>query len=340
MTVFPFMTFQIRLTNDVVVILVFLQINLRDGNYAGSDGLDPTISWEGMAKSGDIDIEYGIRASVRPTTDLSSFPRNIWGKASTYVNGWDLSFRTEFGGQDNEYGYGTGFGYGSYGYGGSYYNRRNTYYAGAWTGRSSFVGDYPRIFGTTLEFDADNDQADVNIHIEASASDGRFLVRSIEATKGFDFNEARMSVSPRFNFDRDDGDIEINFQGGQTDVLISATPYNQEIKFSQQVNEENRIAPSINSLGDFAFEWERRLRGDNTFKVSVSSLRYLGFQWRDSIWTANVNIPVDGSSMRGASVNIKRDLLTTRKRGGYWFGRRPKTIRRLRGREWERKWDY
>ena len=78
-----------------MLIRVYFQISLKDGNYAGLDGLDPTLNWEGSSSAGDIDLSYGIESAVRPTTDVASLPRNVWGKASTDVAGWGVSARAE-----------------------------------------------------------------------------------------------------------------------------------------------------------------------------------------------------------------------------------------------------
>jgi hypothetical protein len=72
-----------------------LSISVKDGNYGGLDGLEPTISWQGSGNAGDLDISYGIEASATPTTDIASLPRSVWGKASTSVSGWGVSARAE-----------------------------------------------------------------------------------------------------------------------------------------------------------------------------------------------------------------------------------------------------
>lgn len=64
------------------------------------DGLQPSLAWSGSTHSGDLDIEYGLEADARVTTDLASLPRNIWGKASTNLAGWGVSARAEFAGTD------------------------------------------------------------------------------------------------------------------------------------------------------------------------------------------------------------------------------------------------
>eukprot|EP00541_Cyclophora_tenuis_P003964 CAMPEP_0116551560 /NCGR_PEP_ID=MMETSP0397-20121206/6024_1 /TAXON_ID=216820 /ORGANISM="Cyclophora tenuis, Strain ECT3854" /LENGTH=263 /DNA_ID=CAMNT_0004076463 /DNA_START=133 /DNA_END=924 /DNA_ORIENTATION=+ len=77
-----------------------LSISVRDGNFDGLDGLDPTVSWESGNQAGDVDLTYGIEAAARPTADIASLPRSIWGKASTDVSGWGVSARAEVDAQD------------------------------------------------------------------------------------------------------------------------------------------------------------------------------------------------------------------------------------------------
>eukprot|EP00429_Kryptoperidinium_foliaceum_P076922 CAMPEP_0176225024 /NCGR_PEP_ID=MMETSP0121_2-20121125/21552_1 /TAXON_ID=160619 /ORGANISM="Kryptoperidinium foliaceum, Strain CCMP 1326" /LENGTH=57 /DNA_ID=CAMNT_0017564287 /DNA_START=49 /DNA_END=219 /DNA_ORIENTATION=- len=36
-----------------------LSISLRDGNFDGLDGLDPTVNWSGSSSSGDVNLDYG-----------------------------------------------------------------------------------------------------------------------------------------------------------------------------------------------------------------------------------------------------------------------------------------
>jgi len=109
--------------------------------------LDPQLSWEGSTRSGDLDLSYGVRASARPTTDLASLPRSIWGKASTDVSGWGVSARAEVEGID--------------------------------------------FSNANLDIDAENDRADLSVHIAANVG-GDSGVRSVEATKGFNQNGARV----------------------------------------------------------------------------------------------------------------------------------------------------
>eukprot|EP00568_Trieres_chinensis_P001339 CAMPEP_0183290510 /NCGR_PEP_ID=MMETSP0160_2-20130417/150_1 /TAXON_ID=2839 ORGANISM="Odontella Sinensis, Strain Grunow 1884" /NCGR_SAMPLE_ID=MMETSP0160_2 /ASSEMBLY_ACC=CAM_ASM_000250 /LENGTH=104 /DNA_ID=CAMNT_0025451127 /DNA_START=58 /DNA_END=369 /DNA_ORIENTATION=- len=77
-----------------------LSISVQDGNFADLGGLDPSVTWEGSTTSGDMDISYGIEASAKPTSDIASLPRKIWGKASTTVGDWGVTARADLDAQD------------------------------------------------------------------------------------------------------------------------------------------------------------------------------------------------------------------------------------------------
>jgi len=239
-----------------------LSISVRDGNFDGLDGLDPQVSWESGNQAGDLDISYGASANVRPTTDIASLPRNIWGKISTSVSGWGVSARAESEGLDFK--------------------------------------------NANVEVDADNQDADVNVHLVASA--GSQSIRSVEATKGLDVNGARVTVTPRFNLEDESQDVVVNYNNDNTNVKLTASMDAQEVTVSQQLDDSNRVAPTVNSNGDLSLEWERKLSDDSSLTATLKPNDNLNVEWKDSDWTANINMPIDGANINGADVSIKRDV--------------------------------
>jgi hypothetical protein len=240
-----------------------LSIHVRDGKYKGLDALDPTLTWEDSSSAGDIDLSYGVEASARPTSDLASLPRNVWGKASTDVSGWGVSARAEVDAQARD--------------------------------------------SADLELDAANEDLDLSLKLTASAG-GDFAVQTVQATKGFDRDDARVTVTPRFNLETDDKDVEVNYSTDKTNVKLTASADEQEVTISQQINDDNRIAPTVNSRGDISVEWERRISDDSSLTANLKPDDSLDFEWKDSAWTANVNMPIKGTDINGANVSIKRDV--------------------------------
>jgi hypothetical protein len=142
-----------------------------------------------------------------------------------------------------------------------------------------------------------------------TASAGReFSVRTIEATKRFDANGARVSVNPRYNVENKESDVVVNYANGDSNVKLTASADSQKVTISQQIDGNNRIAPSFSSSGDISLEWERKISEDSSLTATLKPNDSLDVEWKDSAWTANVNMPIDGTSINGANVSIKRDV--------------------------------
>lgn len=240
-----------------------LSINVQDGNFADIGGLDPSLSWSGESSTGDVDVEYGIEASARPTSDIASLPKNIWGKASTNLNGWGLSARAEFQGTD--------------------------------------------FTNAGIEVDASNDDVDLDLHLEASAGSG-FSVNRVEATKRIDADGANISINPRYNVETEEADVVLSYNKDGTSVELTASQDAQSVTLSRQLDDDNRVAPTLASNGDVSLEWERSLGDDNSITATLKPNDALDLQWKDSAWTANINMPIDGTDITGTNVSIKREV--------------------------------
>lgn len=238
-----------------------LSIKVTDGSFTDLGGLEPTLSWSSSGKAGDVDIEYGVEADARLSSDLASLPKNVWGKASTDIGGWGVTARAEFQGTD--------------------------------------------FSAADIEIDAVNE--DLSIHIDASST-GDFSVSKIEATKSFDTDDAAVSVTPRYDVDSGDTDVVVSYAKDDTTIEVTASQETQSITVSKQIDDDNRVAPTIGSNGDFSVEWERALGDDNTLTTTLTPNESVDVEWKDADWTANFNMPLDGTSIAGANVSIKRDV--------------------------------
>jgi hypothetical protein len=240
-----------------------LQISVKDGQYKGLDGLDPTLTWSDSTSTGDLDLSYGIKAAVRPTTDLASLPRSIWGKASTDISGWGVSARAEVDGQN--------------------FNNAD------------------------VELQASNAKADLSVSVDAQAGKN-MVVRSVEATKGLNQNGARITVTPRYNLQTEDKDVVLTYSKDNTNAKLTASADSQELTVSQQIDADNRLAPTINNNGDFSLEYERRLSDSSSLTANLKPNDSLDVEWKDADWTANVKMPIDGTNVKGVNVGIRRDV--------------------------------
>lgn len=264
---------------------LFLKISLQDGHYNGLEGLDPTFMWSSRSRSRDMDLEYGVEAAVRPTKDVARLPQRIWGKTRTDVSGWEVTAKAEVDCQD--------------------------------------------MYSTDLEFGADNDALDASVNVVANTGH-RFEVQGVEATKGMEVDGARVSVTYRYNMNDRSRDIlvdyandfssvkvtstgdsqwvEIKHNTGNTDVKVVASTYEQEVTVSQTIDNDNRVTPSINSKGDISVEWERRLSNDSYLTATLKPNDSLDVEWEDGDLTIDVNMPINGAEIHGATVSMKRDV--------------------------------
>lgn len=140
-------------------------------------------------------------------------------------------------------------------------------------------------------------------------------IQTIEATKGFDQtnNGGRVTITPRFNIPSKERDVMIQYTLAKTNLklvapLNSDNVNNQIVTISQQIDANNRIAPTLDSQGNVSVEWERTISEDSTLIANIDA-KQLSLQWRDAAWNTNIRIPIDGShSIHGANVSIQRDV--------------------------------
>lgn len=57
-----------------------------------------------------------------------------------------------------------------------------------------------------------------------------------------------------------------------------------------------------------AVEWERNLGDDNSLTTTLRPNESVDMEWKDSAWTANINMPIDGNTISGANVSVKREV--------------------------------
>mmetsp|Transcript_110578 Transcript_110578/g.309080 ORF Transcript_110578/g.309080 Transcript_110578/m.309080 type:complete len:308 (+) Transcript_110578:115-1038(+) len=284
-----------------------LSISVRDGNFDGLDGLDPTINWSGSSSSGDVNLDYGIESAVRPTSDIASLPRNIWGKASTKVAGWGVSARADVDGQDRSSAdleldadnedadlslrltASTGGGF----------NVRRVEATKGLDLDGARVTINPRYNMESEEADVvlGYDNGNTNVRLTASADN-----QEVNIKHKIDNTNLELTASA------DNQEVKIDHQMDNTNIRLTASADNQEVTISQQVDANNRVSPTINNRGDISVEWERSLGDDSALTATLKPNDSLNVEWRDNAWTANVDMPLDGYNINGANVHVKRDI--------------------------------
>jgi predicted PilT family ATPase len=160
-----------------------------------------------------------------------------------------------------------------------------------------------------IELTADNTENDIGVKMVASAGKrSGFSVSRVEATKGMDVDGARVTVNPRYNVDAEDGDVVVSYTKDNTEVEVTASKDAQTVMVSQQIDDDNRVSPSVSRNGDISLEWERKLGDESTVTTTLRPNQAVDVEWKDNAWTANINVPIDGTNIGGTNVSIKRDV--------------------------------
>mmetsp|Transcript_10818 Transcript_10818/g.15829 ORF Transcript_10818/g.15829 Transcript_10818/m.15829 type:complete len:265 (-) Transcript_10818:199-993(-) len=159
-----------------------------------------------------------------------------------------------------------------------------------------------------LEIEA-NDGEELSLKLTGSlGKDSGLAFSNIEATKTLDSDGAAVTVNPRYNIDTEEADVVIGYSKDDTSVTITASRDEQEITVSQQIDDDNRISPTFSSGGALSVEWERSLSDDNSLTATLTPNESIDVEWKDDAWTANVNVPIDGTTIGGTNVSIKREV--------------------------------
>lgn len=145
-------------------------------------------------------------------------------------------------------------------------------------------------------------------HVDASFGSEGSSVDKIELTKNFDADGASVTVNPRYTVGSGDADVVVSYSKDDVSVEVTASQDSQSITLSKQIDDDNRIAPTVTSSGDISVEWERSLGDDNSITATLLPKESVDVEWNDSGWTASIKADLDGYSLSGTSVSVKKNV--------------------------------
>lgn len=167
----------------------------------------------------------------------------------------------------------------------------------------------------------------MSVSLTASAAG----VHKVEASKGFDVSGGSLKLNPRYNVDTEEADVVVSYGQDDTSVELTASTSAQSVKIghkfgdtgvevdasmdeqsltvTQKLDDDNTITPTLKSTGEISVAWERSLGDGNLLTTTVRPNDSVDLEWKDDNWTANINFPVDGTSVTGANVSVKRDVI-------------------------------
>lgn len=281
-----------------------LSISVTDGNFDGVDGLDPTLTWSGASSAGDMDLEYGIEAAARPTTDLASLPRKVFGTLKTNVGGWGVTAGAN---RDMESG-ATDIDLSAVNEDADLSVKVVATADGGVDSISATKG--LDVDGASLTItptyslaseDADvvvtYDNGETNVALTASADSQEVVIKH-------DMGDTNVQLTAS----KDSQEVVLDHTMDNTNIVLTASADNQEITISQQIDDDNKISPTINRSGDISVAWERSLGDDNSLTATVKPDESIDVEWKDDNWTANINAGLSGTSIEGVSISAKRDV--------------------------------
>jgi len=281
-----------------------LTISVTDGTFDGVDGLDPTMKWAGSSSAGDVDIDYGIEAAVRPTKDIASLPRNVFGALKTNIGGWGVSARAdrdmESGDTDIEVNAGN-----------EDVDMSVKVLASVDTGVDSI--------SATKGLDIDGNRVTVTPRYNVAEEDADCVVTyeagdtEVELTASKDSQEVVIrhdmgDTNVQLTASKESQEVVVDHTMDKTNIKLTASKDNQEVTISQQIDDDNKISPTINRNGDISVEWERSLDGDNSLTATLKPNESVNVEWKDDAWTAELKAGLDGTSIDGISVTTKREV--------------------------------
>jgi len=159
-----------------------------------------------------------------------------------------------------------------------------------------------------LEIIATNASDDLEVSLNAAAGKS-FAIRTVEASKGLRAGDGTLTVQPKYDLQDETGEVTLSYDNGdRTTIELTASNSAQSVTISQQVDADNRIAPTLTSEGKLSVEWEKSLGEGNSLTATLSPDDAIELEWEDGAWTASINLPIDGTSITGADVSIKRDV--------------------------------
>ena len=178
------------------------QIHVKDGDFSGLGGLEPALSWEGTSKYGDMDLDYGIDVAAQSTSDITTIPRRIWGRARQRVANWDVAARADVDGQSGD-------------------SARITIDAGC--------------DDLDLAFKLDGSaglkgRKDVRLH----------RVQAVKGLENEDGN--RLTVNPRYDLLNREADVVLAWKTGDINIEVTASADTQRIKLSKKIDEDNWVS--------------------------------------------------------------------------------------------------
>jgi hypothetical protein len=162
-----------------------------------------------------------------------------------------------------------------------------------WNLSARIDGDSSDMNSIDLDLRADSGSTALQMTGNANAEYKDVQVGSLKVSQKIDALGGIWVLSPRYNVQAKKGDVTVAYGFQDTVVSIDANLDKQKVTIRQNIGENNQVAPSITSDGKAELEYRRSVL-TGTVTTTVKPNEFVGIQWQDGPWQANMKAPLDG----------------------------------------------
>jgi hypothetical protein len=177
-----------------------------------------------------------------------------------------------------------------------------------WNLSARVDGDSSDMNSIDLDLRADSGSTALQVTGNANAENVDVQVGSVKLSQKIDALGGSWVLSPRYNVQAKKGDVTVAYGFQDTIVSIDANLDKQKVTIRQNIGDANQVAPSVSTDGKVELEYRRNVL-TGTVTTTVKPNEFVGVQWNDGPWQANVKAPLDGgfgSLKDGVQFNIRR----------------------------------
>mmetsp|Transcript_25444 Transcript_25444/g.29474 ORF Transcript_25444/g.29474 Transcript_25444/m.29474 type:complete len:266 (-) Transcript_25444:4018-4815(-) len=160
----------------------------------------------------------------------------------------------------------------------------------------------------SIEIDTNNSEEELSFHLKGTYGNDGFTLQEVEANKSFESDGAKLTLTPNYNIQSEEATVVMSYEKDGTGIEVEASKDVQTFTLSRQLDEENRVSPTLSNTGDISVAWEHRIDDDKTVTTTFKPEEFLDIEFEESGWNANIFMPFDGKDIDGVSISIKKDV--------------------------------
>jgi len=160
-----------------------------------------------------------------------------------------------------------------------------------------------------LEVNAENEGEDIGATLIARAGD-LAAIKSFDVTKGFKAYDGKVTINQSWDFEDGSSQLRVERKGENSSLeWISSKSKESALKLTRYIGKSNKISPCVTSNGVLSLDIEvGDESGDHSLNTSING-NTVGVAWSDGDWQALFSIPLDGNTITGTNIGVKREIV-------------------------------